>query len=139
MKSKNNLLTIISLVAMLSMLAIAYGLDRVLQIQQREAIATFQFAPYLLLSILGVLVFVATWLAFSWFILIIMMPSMMIGVTYGVVGLTILLYPFVSLLFPPLPILPYSFEPRFTYTSVFITVIGLLTILRASQSKSREL
>jgi len=129
---------IIALLAVPAALAFADGIESLLAYQQKYAYATFEYTPYFLTWFAAGLVLVAVWFALGWLVLFMAKHSALVGLIYLVIGLLILIIPFISLLgmSSGLDWISGSVSFMHTYllpehvnlTGAYMAVLGLLSI-----------
>src|SRR4030067_541306 len=87
MQHKDLLYKIISLLAMVAVLAIAWGMDRFLAYQTKLASATFNYNQLFGLSAVCALILIALWFGLGWLVLFKSGYSRLIWITFLIVGL----------------------------------------------------
>lgn len=141
---KHTLAKAISLTGMVGLLAVAYGLDRWLEVQQRKIVTqTFNPMPRLLLSVAANLLMAGSLLALSWLVIFRGDRSRLVASIFLIVGLFLTLYPAIapaahsvlSLSGPMrlfLYLLPNSLLAR---SGAFLAVIGLVSLMSGRQGE----
>ena len=135
---------VISLLWMVAMLAIAWGMDRFLEHQRELAAATFNHPRYSLLpSTVSMLILFALWFGLGWLALLKSGYSQLIWIAFLVVGVCFGLGYYALLFIPLVPVGNNVIRPIFQVstldmlrpTGMFIAVLGLLNL--AMKFKSR--
>ena len=130
---------IISLLAMVVVFAIAWGMDQFLEFQRKYAAASFNYPRFGGLSIISVLVLMALWFGLGWLVLFKSGYSRLIWMTYLIVGLfwALVLYLYYLIPWPPVrnaiadTLVARSAIVR--STGMFIAVLGLLNLALRSR------
>lgn len=89
---KHTLVKVISLAAMVGLLAMAYGRDRWLELQKRIATQTFNPMPGMWLSVVANLLIAGSLLGLSWLLIFKGDRSRLVTMIYLIVGLFLTLY-----------------------------------------------
>ncbi len=123
---------ITSILSMLATLAIAYGIDRWINVQQRAARQNFTFPQAYTWVIVGGLVMLLLWLVLSWLVLVKNRRTPAVAIIYIVAGLLAFAwYPleFVSRFWAE-HLWLFTFQVNnFQYSGLFIAVLGVLGVL----------
>ena len=131
----------ISLLAMVAVLAIAWGMDQFLIDQTKLASATFNYSQLFGLSAACVLILIALWFGLGWLALFKSGYSRLIWITFLIVGL---FWALVLYVWPWLPWPPFRFAIAYTLsarsamvksTGMFIAVLGLFNLALRSRSR----
>ena len=131
---------IIALLAMVAMLAIAWGMDVFLAYQSKLASASFNYVQFFALSAASALLLIALWFGLGWLALFKCGYSRLIWITFLAVGLFCTLFLYVA---PSLTWLPNRADIINTLgarsamvrsTGMFIAVLGLLNLMLRSRS-----
>ena len=132
---------IISLLGMVAVLAIAWGMDQFLVNQTKLAMETFNYNQLFGLSAACVLILIALWFGLGWLALFKSGYSQLIWITFLIVGL------FWALVLYALPWIPWhlfrnaivsTLQARSAMvrsTGTFIAVLGLLNLALRSRSR----
>jgi hypothetical protein len=134
---------IITLLGLVAILAIAWGMDQFLAYQGKLASATFNYAQYLGLIAASALILIALWFGLGWLALFKCGYSPPLWIAFLAVGLfcTMFLFLYIG---PSLPWLPYWADIINTLgtrsamvrsTCMFIAVLGLLNLALRSRSR----
>lgn len=132
---------VISLLGMVAVLAIAWGMDQFLEFQRKWAAASFQYPQFCGLSIVSRLVLMALWFGLGWLALFKSGHSRLIWITFLIVGL---FWAFILYVLPMMPWLPGQMEIIVTLqgsagilrsTGMFIAVLGLFNLALRSRSR----
>jgi hypothetical protein len=133
---------ILALLGMMTVLAIAWGMDQLLVYQTKLASATFNFTPLFVISAACVLIMIALWFGLGWSALFQSGYSRLIWITFLVVGLFWALVLYLWLFIPWQPLHRMAWALDFEYsrpimkpTTMFITVLGLLNLTLRSRSR----
>ena len=121
-----------SLLSVVITLALAFGVDKWLFIQERVARQNANMTPVLIWTIFGGLVLSVIWVAFSWIILVKSRRNRPVSVILIVIGLVTFIWYQLQYLFPGWPEQLFLLQPRpinLQYTGIFITALGFLNIL----------
>jgi len=129
---------IIALLAIPAALAFAEGIESLLAYQQKYAYASFEYTPYFLTWFAAGLVLVAVWFALGWLVLFITKRSALVSLVYLVIGLLILIIPFISILGMSIGLCctsesvifmhTYLLPEHVNLTGAYMAVLGLLNI-----------
>lgn len=121
-----------SILSVVITLALAFGVDKWLFIQERVARQNANMTPVLIWTIFGGLVLIVIWMALSWIILVKSRRNRPVSVILISIGLvTFILYQ-LQYLFPGWPEQLFLSQPRpinLQYTGIFVTALGILNIL----------
>lgn len=125
---------VISIAGMIGTLALAYGLDRLLESFRQMAPRTFDITLYLWLVVLANLLLAASVLTLAWFVDLKSEKSILVSAIFLVTGVLLLLSVTPSAMVP-LSYLPDPFRVSLSpnsllfRTGAFITVIGILGLI----------
>lgn len=133
---------LISLVGMAVILAIAWGMDKLLAHQTKLASATFNYSQLFWISTACALILIVLWYCLGWLALFKSGYSRLIWIPFVLVGIFGLL---VFYLWPYIPLGPLhriAWALQFEYptaslksTTLFIAVLGLLNLALRSRSR----
>ena len=123
--------TIPSLLGMAGTLALAFGFDRWLVLQQRYARQYSDFSSYMIWMIVEGFALCFVWIAFSWIVLSRKPQSRLAPITFIVIG--ILIFIWFPIEFLPLHLIPpfLFFSTRYVnlqYTGLFLVFLGFLVL-----------
>jgi hypothetical protein len=121
-----------SLLGMVITLALAFGFDKWLFIQERYARQNGNLASVLIWTIFEGLLLGVVWVAFSWVILVKSRRNRPVSTVLVVIGLMTFSWYQLQYLFPDWPKQLFLLQPRpinLQYTGIFMTTLGLLNIL----------
>jgi hypothetical protein len=132
----------VSLIGMLATLLAAYGLDRWLFLSMRLAMKTSNFV-YLSVWTLGAgLALLAVWLVLGWLTLARSRRSLLVSITFLLLGSLFYYYFHLQIFFVWLPYLFSDVRTPLSYSGLFIAFLGLLHLFlppEISQHSSGEL
>ena len=141
MQNKDLVYKVVSLLAMVAILAIAWGMDVFLAYQSNLASASFNYVQFFALSAASALLLIALWFGLGWLTLFKCGYSRLIWITFLVVGLFWALFPYVAPLLTWLPNRAeiintlWSRSAMVRATGMFIAVVGLLNLALRSRSR----
>jgi hypothetical protein len=140
MQNKDLMYKLISLLGMIAVFAIAWGMDVFLAFQSKLASATFNYLQYFGLSAACALVLIALWFGLGWLVLYKCGYSRLVWITFLVFGLfwtlIVYFYPFIPWHNVGIAI-ANTFSSRsasMRSTGMFIAVLGLLHLPLRSRS-----
>jgi membrane protein YdbS with pleckstrin-like domain len=129
------MMKVISIAGMIGTLALAYGLDRLLESFRQTAARTSDIAPVLWLMVLANLLVAASVLMLAWFVDMKSKKSILVSAIFLVTGVLLLLSVTPSVMVPlsylPDPFRLFQPSPNSLLyrTGAFITVIGILGLI----------
>jgi len=132
---------VISLLAMVAVLAIAWGMDQFLIDQTKLASATFNYSQLFGLSAACVLILIPLWFGLGWLALFKSGYSRSIWISFLIVGLfwALVLYVWPWIPWPPIRnAIVSTLQARSAMvrsTGTFIAVLGLLNLVLRSRSR----
>ncbi|OGO36084.1 MAG: hypothetical protein A2W35_07360 [Chloroflexi bacterium RBG_16_57_11] len=145
MQHKDRLYKVISLLAIIAVLAIAWGIDQFLIDQTKLASATFNYFQLYGLSAACALILIALWFGLGWLVLFKSGYSRLIWIPFLIVGSFWVLVKYLWLLipWPPLHRMGWALDfeystPSLISTTMFIAVLGLLNLALRSRSRLGE-
>ena len=129
----------IPLLGLLVVLALAFVLNRWLYIQGHSGFPFFYLRMIYIWNLVGGLFLITVWLALAWITLILSRRSNLVSIIFLAVGLLVYSYPGLNLWFSWLPVLVtlYSTSTPFSYTGIFIVVLGVLHLLLPINSSAK--
>ena len=145
MQNKDLVYKVVSLLAMVAILAIAWGMDVFLAYQSKLASASFNYVQFFALSAASALLLIALWFGLGWLTLFKCGYSRLIWITFLVVGLfwTLVLYLWILIPWPPVHSMAWALDleysrPNMKSTTIFIAVLGFLNLALRSRQRLGE-
>jgi hypothetical protein len=126
----------ISLLALVVIIALQYGIDSFIDFQRLRASREQTFEQYLIFAVASHVILLFLWLALYWFTLIWGQPNSTMGVIFLIVGFVIVIYPVIELYTNRIPFLFNSPNTSLQYTGVFTAFLGVLLLLKPKQRYS---
>jgi hypothetical protein len=145
MQQTGLLCKVVSLLAMVAILAIAWGMDQFLVYQHKLASASFEYTQSLVSSAACALALIAVWFGLGWLVLFKCGYSRLIWITFLVVSLfwALVLYLWVLIPWPPVHSMAWALDleysrPNMKSTTIFIAVLGFLNLALRSRQRLGE-
>jgi hypothetical protein len=120
---------LLPLLGLVIALALAYAINRMLYIQERNFRFTSNFKLYLIWLLVCGLLLIVIWLALGWITLSLSHRSALVSIVFLVVGLSVFSYPFLWQSFTWIPnLMVYWIDTPLSYTGSYIVVLGFLNL-----------
>lgn len=139
MQNKDFIYKLISLLGMIAVFAIAWGMDVFLAYQSKLASASFNYFQYFALSAASALLLIALWFGLGWLVLYKCGYSRLIWITFLVVGLIWTLGMYFYFIIPwhdvrnAIADILSARSAMVRSTGMFIAFLGLLHLVRRSR------
>jgi hypothetical protein len=124
------------LLALVVTIALLYGMDSFLDYQSRVASRELTFKPFILMTLISHIILLVIWLALYWITFIWGEPNTTVGVIFLIVGFVIVLFPIIQITIPGVPFLFSSYTTSLQYTAIYITLLGILLLLKPQRSSN---
>lgn len=120
---------LLPLLGLVIALALAYAINRMLTIQERNFRFTSNFKLYLIWLLVCGLLLIVIWLGLAWITLSLSHRSALVSIVFLVVGLLVFSYPFLWQSFTWIPnVVVYWIDTPLSYTGSYIVVLGFLNL-----------
>lgn len=118
---------LIQLLSAVMILALAYGLDKWLQFQQRLAFNNTNYPPFFMWKLASGLILFVLWFALAWIVLVWTWRSILVSIILLVLGLVAFVIPFSYFFIPTMSSSLFDLPPSaLTDTGILISVLSIL-------------